>query len=184
MQRNVGRLTALVDQLLFLARADSERLELDRRPVEVDEVLVEVAETARPAARARDITLHVGVEPLPPVLADRTHIVRLLDNLVSNAVKFTSPGGSVRLTARRQGSDGVIEVADTGIGIPGAEQADLFGRFFRASNAVADAIPGTGLGLAISQLIAEAHGTTIDVESAPGIGSTFRIAVALAAPSA
>jgi signal transduction histidine kinase len=179
VQRNVARLTTLVDQLLFLARADSQRLELDRRPLDLGEILTEAAETGRPAARARDITLSVEVDRLPPVLADRVHILRLLDNLVANAVKFTSPGGSVRLTARREGTEAVVQVADTGIGIDPAERADLFKRFFRGSNATDNAVPGTGLGLTISQLIAESHGTTIKLQSAPGIGSTFAVSLTL-----
>jgi signal transduction histidine kinase len=179
VQRNVARLVTLVDQLLFLARADAERLELDCTPVDLGDILQEVSETAQPAARAKEITIEVETEPLPPVLADRPHMLRLLDNLVSNAVKFTRPGGAVRLAARREQAEAVIEVADTGIGISRADQPDLFTRFFRASTAIDEAVPGTGLGLAISQLIAEAHGTTIEVESTPGIGSAFTLALAL-----
>jgi signal transduction histidine kinase len=99
---------------------------------------------------------------------------------VANAVKFTPDGGSVRLAARRAGDTAVVEVADTGLGIPRSEQADLFKRFFRGTNAIEKAIPGSGLGLAISQVIAEAHGGTIQLESTPGAGSTFRLLLPLA----
>ena len=179
-QRNADRLAALVDQLLFLARADSHPLALHRQPVDLGGILNEAAETARPAASAKNITLEVAADPLPEVLADRPQVLRVADNLVANAVKFTPDGGSVRLTARRDGDTAVLGVADTGLGIPRAEQSELFNRFFRGTNAIEKAIPGSGLGLAISQVIAEAHGGTIELESTPGAGSTFRLVLPLA----
>jgi signal transduction histidine kinase len=178
-QRNAGRLTLLVDQLLFLARADSHPLELRREPVDLAELLAEAAETAGPAAAAKNIVLEVEAER-QQALGDRPQLVRVVDNLVTNAVKFTPEGGSVRLTARGEGDAAVLEVTDTGVGVPAADRRDLFNRFFRGRNAVEGAVPGSGLGLAISQVIAEAHGSTIEVESTPGTGSTFRLALPLA----
>jgi signal transduction histidine kinase len=182
-QRNAGRLTVLVDQLLFLARADSHPLELRVEPVDLAELLTEAAENAGPAASAKNIEVEVEVEvEAEPqrTNADRPQLVRVVDNLVTNAVKFTPDGGIVRLSARREGDAAVLAVTDTGAGIPTADLPDLFNRFFRGRNAVEDAIPGSGLGLAISQVIAEAHGSTIEVESTPGTGSTFRLALPLA----
>jgi signal transduction histidine kinase len=180
VQRNADRLTVLVDQLLFLARADSHPLDLDRQPVDLEGILDEAAETARPAAHAKDISLLVEADAPPDVLADRPQILRVVDNLVANAVKFTPDGGTVRLAARREATTAIIEVTDTGLGIPPAEQRDLFNRFYRGTNAVEKAIPGSGLGLAISRVIAEAHDGTIQLESTPGAGSTFRLALPLA----
>ena len=180
VQRNADRLSVLVEQLLFLARADSHPLEIDRQRVDLAELLTEAAETARPAASAKDIALVVASGSAQPVLADRPQLLRIVENLVTNAVKFTPEGGSVRLAARREGGTAVLEIADTGVGIPAAEQSELFNRFFRGTNAIERAIPGSGLGLAISQVIAEAHGSTIEVESVPGTGSTFRLALPLA----
>ena len=177
VQRNADRLAVLVDQLLFLARADSHPLALDRQPVDLAEILKEAAETARPAADAKNVTLQVEGDPPPGVLADRPQLLRVVDNLVANAIKFTPDGGPVRLAARREGDAAILEVTDTGLGIPRAEQPDLFNRFFRGTNAIEKAIPGSGLGLAISQVIAEAHGSTIEVESTAGAGSTFRLAL-------
>ena len=179
VQRNADRLAVLVDRLLFLARADSHPLELDRQPVDLAGILDEAAETARPAAHAKNIELRVEGDPLLEVLADRPQLVRVVDNLVANAVKFTPDGGTVRLAARHEDDAAILEVTDTGLGIPRAEQADLFNRFFRGTNAIEKAIPGSGLGLAISQVIAEAHGSTIEVESTPGSGSMFRLALPL-----
>lgn len=182
VQRNANRLSVLVEQLLFLARADSHPLEIDRCRVDVGELLAEAAETARPTASAKDITLVVETESAEPVLAERLQLLRIVENLVMNAVKFTPDGGRVTLAARRERETAVLEVTDTGVGIPTRERPDLFNRFFRGTNAIQGAIPGSGLGLAISQVIAEAHGSTIEVESVPGSGSTFRLALPLAVP--
>jgi signal transduction histidine kinase len=180
-QRNAGRLAVLVDQLLFLARADSHPLELRVEPVDLAELLTEAAENAGPAASAKNVELEVDVEAEPPrTSADRPQLVRVVDNLVTNAVKFTPDGGIVRLSARREGGAAILAVTDTGAGIPTSDLPDLFNRFFRGRNAVEDATPGSGLGLAISQVIAEAHGSSIEVESTPGTGSTFRLALPLA----
>jgi signal transduction histidine kinase len=179
VQRNANRLTVLVDQLLFLARADSHPLELDPHRVDLAAMLDEAVETARPAAQAKSITLQVEGDPLLEVVGDRPQLLRVVDNLVANAVKFSPDGGTVRLAARREGDAAMLEVTDTGLGIPRAEQPDLFNRFFRGTNAIEKAIPGSGLGLAISQVIAEAHGSTIQVQSTPGSGSTFRLALPL-----
>jgi signal transduction histidine kinase len=176
VQRNADRLTLLVDQLLFLARVDSDRLEVDKQPVELGELLGEAAETARPAARAKNIDLDVESASPQHVVADRPQLLRLVDNLVANAIKFTPDGGTVRLVARGDGAKTLLEVTDTGVGITSADRPDLFKRFFRGTTAIEKAVPGSGLGLAISQVIAEAHGTTIQVESIAGAGSTFRVA--------
>ena len=179
VQRNADRLSVLVEQLLFLARADSHPLEIERQQVDLGEMLTEAAETARPAAAAKDIALVVAPDS-HRVLADRPQLLRIVENLVTNAVKFTPDGGRVRLAARREGGTAVLEITDTGVGIPTAEQPELFNRFFRGTSAIEEAIPGSGLGLAISQVIAEAHGSSIEVESVPGTGSTFRLALPLA----
>ena len=181
VQRNADRLTVLVDQLLFLARADSHPLELDRQPVDLGGILEEAVETARPAARAKEIALLVELSASQQVIADRAQLLRIVENLVVNAVKFTPDGGMVRLGTRGEGPNAILEVTDTGVGIPAAEQHDLFNRFFRGTSAIQKAVPGSGLGLAISQVIAAAHGTAIEVESAPGAGSTFRLALPAAA---
>jgi signal transduction histidine kinase len=180
VQRNADRLAILVEQLLFLARADSHPLELDRQRVDLAELVTEAAETARPTAAAKSIALVIAADAPADVVADRLQLVRVVDNLVANAVKFTPDGGTVRLAARSEGEFVILEVTDTGLGIPHAEQSELFNRFFRGSNAIEKAIPGSGLGLAISQVIAEAHGSTIQIESVPGSGSTFRLALPLA----
>ena len=101
--------------------------------------------------------------------------MQLVGNLLSNALKFTPGGGTVTVRTFAAGDGAVLEVADTGIGIPEDEQDRLFQRFFRSSTATQQAIPGTGLGLVISRAIVEAHGGTIEVASQVGAGTSFRV---------
>jgi signal transduction histidine kinase len=103
----------------------------------------------------------------------------VLDNLVSNALKFTPEGGRVEVRTSTTDDYVYIEVEDSGVGIPAAEQPRLFERFFRAASATEQAIPGTGLGLAIVKAIVEAHAGRIEVVSAPGKGTTFRVELPL-----
>jgi signal transduction histidine kinase len=175
VSRNVDRLTRLVNELLFLAQFDSGRLELSFGEADINQLLVEATEAAEPAANARQIELRLEAGSLSPAICDRARIAQLVDNLLANAVKFTPQGGRVDVRAAQDGSAIALTVSDTGIGIPAEELPRLFGRFFRASSAIANAIPGTGLGLAISQAIAEAHESTITVQSTLGHGTTFRL---------
>ncbi|HET9116143.1 MAG TPA: HAMP domain-containing sensor histidine kinase [Gaiellaceae bacterium] len=155
---------------------DSHRHAVDKQRVELGELLGEAAETARPAARAKNIVLGVDTESPQHVVADRPQLLRLVDNLLANAIKFTLAGGTVRLVARGNAATATLEVTDTGVGITSADRPDLFKRFFRGTIAIEKAIPGSGLALAISKVIAEAHGTTIQVENTAGAESTFRVA--------
>jgi signal transduction histidine kinase len=184
VQRNVERLIRLVNDLLFLSKLDSGVLHLQPTQADLNQLLAEAAEAAEPAANRKRIELILTSEPLPPVRCDQARIAQLLDNLISNAIKFTPEGGQVELRGRQNGDQVTLSVSDTGIGIPGDELPLLFDRFFRASTATANAIPGTGLGLAISQAIAQAHATTIEVESTLELGTTFRLRLpAIAQPA-
>ena len=180
VNRNVDRLATLVNELLFLVQVDAGGLELQLTRTNVETLLEEAAEAARPAAEARGIELTVEASGVAEALCDRGRMAQLLDNLVSNAVKFTPEGGRVELRAVRRGDEIALSVSDTGIGIPADELPRLFGRFFRSSSATDNGIPGTGLGLAISQAIAEAHESVITVESTPAKGTTFRLLLASA----
>jgi signal transduction histidine kinase len=173
VERNVVRLSRLVEDLLFVARLDAGRMEVARRRLDLSGVLEEAAYSAKPAADAKDVQLDVELGTLPAVEGDRARLAQLVDNLVSNAVKFTPAGGRVAIRAANGSGRVRVEVSDTGIGIPADELPRLFTRFFRASTARTTETPGTGLGLAISQSIAEAHGSRIEVESETGSGTTF-----------
>ncbi|HZT92046.1 MAG TPA: ATP-binding protein [Gaiellaceae bacterium] len=173
--RSSERLQRLVGDLLFVARLDANGLQLQYAPVDVAEIVRETVESTSALARTREIDLRAELDDVPEVPADRERLAQLVGNLVSNALKFTPAGGWVAARATAHNGSVVLEVEDSGIGIPYAEQARLFQRFFRSSTATEQAIPGTGLGLVISKAIAEAHGGSISVRSQPGTGTAFRV---------
>ena len=125
------------------------------------------------AIHAGQLAVRVEVEPGLELDGDPTQLERMVANLISNAVKFTPPGGEVNIAARREKDHVVIKVRDTGIGVPEDEQPGLFTRFFRSSISMEQETQGTGLGLFIVKHVVEAHGGTVAVTSAPGAGSTF-----------
>jgi two-component system phosphate regulon sensor histidine kinase PhoR len=170
--RNAARLQDLADDLLTLARLESGRIDLDRVPLDVGELLAELRRELAPAARERGIELRLELDGPVEVEADPLRLHEAVGNLIGNAIKFTAGEGRV-LRAFACGGEAVIEVADSGVGIPAAELPRLRERFYRASTA--GAAKGTGLGLSITHDIVEGHGGRIEVESRVGHGSTFRI---------
>ena len=179
--RNAERLTRLVGDLLFVARLDAHQLHLDVGDVDVAALLAEAVEAARATALHRGVRLELeAAHGLAHLRGDGERLRQLIDNLVSNALKFTPEGGRIAVRARSAGGAVRIDVSDTGIGIPADEVGRIAERFFRASSATERQIPGTGLGLAISQAIVDAHGGSVDVESKVGVGTTFRVELPLA----
>ncbi|HWC26103.1 MAG TPA: ATP-binding protein [Solirubrobacteraceae bacterium] len=176
IDRNAARLQQLLGDVLFVTRVEAGRLDLQLEPVALDELVQAAVDAARPRADGAEITLRTALEPLPPLPADRGRLRQLLDHLVSNALKFTPPGGEVEVALAR-GQDGlvVLSVRDTGIGIAEDEQERLFERFFRTSEATARAVAGAGLGLTVCKAIVEAHGGEIAVTSRAGAGTTVRV---------
>jgi signal transduction histidine kinase/CHASE3 domain sensor protein len=183
VDRNARRLLDVVGDLLFVAQVEAGRLALDLERLDLTPLVGDMAESARPAAASGSVDLNVDAEPGLLVLGDRVRLGQLLANLVSNAVKFTPAGGRVDVTARRRGGSVVVEVADTGIGIPEDEQEKMFQRFFRSSTASQHAIQGTGLGLVIAKAIVEAHEGSISFTSTPGVGTTFTVDLPVAVPA-
>ena len=179
VDRNAHRLLHLVGDLLFLAQVEAGKLVLDVDALELGAVASESVEAARPQAEAKDITLTLATGPVPLVAGDRARIGQLIDNLVSNAIKFTPEGGRVDVRVRALSKRAVFEVRDSGIGIPASEREHLFQRFYRTSNATEQAIQGTGLGLAISKAIVEAHDGRITLTSEEDVGTTFRVELPL-----
>ncbi|HZS23792.1 MAG TPA: ATP-binding protein [Gaiellaceae bacterium] len=175
VSRNVDRLTLLANDLLLLAAAENGTLALAKTEFELSALLEEAENAARPQATADDIALRLEVDGKSYVHADRPRLAQLLDNLISNAIKFTPTGGSVTVRARRAGDDLLVEVEDSGIGIPADELPRLFDRFYRARTARARKVGGTGLGLAIAKTIADAHDARLDVQSDLGRGTTFQL---------
>jgi signal transduction histidine kinase len=173
--RNTRRLRELIEDLLILSRIESGGFRTSKQDTEVGALLDGALAAIAPAAAKASIGLHTEVQRPLALSADPEQLDRVLMNLLSNAVKFTPPEGTVTVIARREGDEVVISVADTGMGIPEAEQAGLFARFFRASNAIHQAIPGTGLGLAIVATIVENHGGSVGVRSTENVGTTFTV---------
>ena len=143
----------------------------------------ESLEACRPIAEAKQIKLSENVGDVPSFVGDRARLGQVLDNLVSNALKFTPEGGRATVSLEATDDSVLLEVADTGIGIAAGEQSRLFERFFRSSTATENAIPGTGLGLTITKAIVERHGGKIAIESVERKGTTVRVDLPLEAAS-
>jgi signal transduction histidine kinase len=181
VQRNAHRLLGLVSDLLFAAQVQAGRIALEKDDVSVSELLDEAVAAALPTAADRRIGITVHASDVVHVIGDRQRLAQVFDNLLSNALKFTPPNGSVVVSMFARDTTVLIEVSDTGLGISPADQKKLFTRFFRTEAAMRKAIKGTGLGLSIVKAIVEGHGGEVTVESAENKGATFRIVLPLAA---
>lgn len=174
--REAGRMARLVADLLALARADTGTA-LHREPVELDRVLMDVVGEARHLANGQ--RLEIGTLQPSTIEGDPDRIKQLLLILVDNAVKYTPPGGRVRLSLSRDENAATFVVKDTGIGIPPDELPRVFERFYRADPARSRDPGGTGLGLPIARWIAGQHGGTVELESTPGRGTTATVRLPL-----
>ncbi len=175
IDRNAQRLQRVVGDLLFAAQVEAGKLTLEEGEVDISQIVDDAVQAGQPAATAKSIALVAELSAVPVILGDHARLAQVLDNFVSNAIKFTPAGGSVTLTTRTLPGEIEIVIADTGMGIPAGELPHLFKRFFRTARATADTIPGTGLGLAIARAIVSGHGGRIRVQSTEGEGTTFRI---------
>jgi two-component system OmpR family sensor kinase len=176
--QEINRMTELVDTLLTLARADEGIAPLHRESVDLRTLIEEAGETGELLAEKSGVTMRVVTPPEPIVIgADASRIRQLLLNLLTNAVKYTPPGGRVQLWLERADGQVRLGVSDSGIGIAPGDLPHIFDRFWRADTARTRTSerPGVGLGLAICKWIAEAHGGAIDVFSRPGRGTTFTV---------
>jgi signal transduction histidine kinase len=177
IRRGTTRLQRIVEDLLLVAQIEADRLELRRGPTDLRDIAAAAVDAARLAADQKGISLELEADEPLPLDADAGRLGQVLDNLVSNALKFTLPGGSVVVSVRQRDGRAKVEVADTGIGVPQDEVGQLFSRFYRASSATRRAIPGTGLGLVIARAIVEGHGGSVALESHEGVGT--RVTVSL-----
>lgn len=178
------RTTALIEQLLTLARADSGRETLNMQSVDLAHTLQDVVQGWKHVASIRELQFTATLrDPNIFVSGDEASLRRLADILLDNALKYTPSAGSVSLKLEREGEAAVISVQDSGIGIPMEEQSKIFERFYRIDKARSRAQGGIGLGLAIAQWIVTQHHGSIKVESAPGAGTIFRVELpAVASP--
>jgi len=172
------RLARLTEDLLRLSQMDAEQLELEIRAVSVPQLIEYCYETAQRRAAEKDLSLSLNVpSQLPEIAADHRRLQEVLQNLLDNAIQYTLPGGKIVLSAEAHGDEVIFTVADTGIGIPQADQPRIFERFYRVDVARSREAGGTGLGLSISKHLVEAQGGRIWVESEVGVGSKFYFAV-------
>jgi signal transduction histidine kinase len=170
-QRNAVRLQHMVEDLLFLARLDDGAFSLDTKQIDLVEAARDAIASVRPFAETKQMTLELDAPAEAYVRADGKRIGQALDNLISNALKFTPAGGSVRVSIGVHDDLVLVSVADSGCGIPAGECDQLFERFFRSSTTAH--LPGTGLGLAIVKAIVETHGGSITCDSTERDGTTF-----------
>jgi len=199
IRSNVDRMNALVSDLLDISRIESGRLRLHIESISIKAVVDEVVQTMQERIKAKKLALTVKVpEGLPPVRADEGRLIQVLTNLMSNAYRYTLPGGKISVKAT-VGPDGpppgeakpvpprdqhlrylCLSVSDTGVGISPKDQTRIFDKFFRGDDPVVRETPGTGLGLSIAKSIVELHNGQMWFQSEPGQGSTFSFTVPIA----
>ncbi|MCK4354298.1 MAG: PAS domain-containing protein, partial [Dehalococcoidia bacterium] len=168
----VDRLTQLVAELTELSRIETGKAELKKEPVKLNHLADEVIAQLSPQADRQNLSIAKEfAADLPFVPADKDRVRQVIANLVHNAIKFTPAGGRITITSRALEDSVIVDIADTGIGIPKEDLPRVFERFYKGDKARAG--EGTGMGLAIAKHVVEAHGGSIWVRSEEGKGSTF-----------
>lgn len=188
MRRQIDRLDQMIDDLFELARLDAGALELERHPVALQEVAADVVDAMQAQARRAGVALSLYVDGTPPELAlDGARIERVAANLLRNALEHTPAGGRVDVSVFSDDGHVGLRVSDSGEGIEPADLAQIWGRFYRAEKSrrrTSGDMDGAGLGLAIVRGFVEAHGGSVEAESAPGEGATFTVRLPKTAGSA
>jgi len=179
VERNVHRLDRLVSDLLQTAQVERGQVHLERERTDIARLVRQSVEAARPAIEAGGLTLATRLPKSLIVRVDPQRFAQVVDNLVSNAVKYTPAGGRVEVDLSVTHDRIELVVLDTGIGISMRDRNHVFSRFFRTQQAHRKSIQGIGLGLSITKAIVDSHGGRIEVESEEGRGSTFRIRLPL-----
>ena len=170
----LDRMYRIISGILDLERVQSGTPALEICTLEdvLGRVVLDIADQARSKGLILDLDIK---DRLLPVLGDAHQLGQAITNLVENSIKFTPAGGQVIVKARVKDTDVIIDVTDTGIGIPEAEQSRIFERFYRGTQQGIVHVGGSGLGLSLVKAIVDSHNGTIDVESVPGKGATFRV---------
>jgi len=179
----IDRMTRIIDDLLFLSRADLGEIRMERRPVRLDALVEDIQRQAAVLGQEQGIEVLITLVQPATVLGDELRLRELVLNLVENAVKYSGPGGRVEMALEEEESVARLTVTDHGIGIPAEAQSRIFDRFYRTDDARAHDPKGTGLGLAICKWIAEVHQGRIEVHSELGKGSRFTLILPLAVPA-
>ena len=177
--RSAKRMNGLIQDLLDVATIEAGQLTVEHKPVSVATLARDIVESQSPLAETAKVELHVDFgDQLPDINGDRDRLLRVFDNLIGNAIKFTPEGGRVTVSAAENDSNVVFSITDTGCGIDAEELPHVFDRFWQA--ATRQRRLGAGLGLPITKGIVEAHGGKIWVESTLDKGSTFRFSIPIA----
>lgn len=171
LERQVDRLARMVDDLLDATRIEAGNLEIRLEPLDLRDVAEDMVRLYAPTSPEHQITAHLPDERVE-IQGDPLRLEQVVSNLLSNAIKFSPGGGPVRIDVTMEGSDVVLSVSDRGVGIPREELPSMFLPFRRRRPDIA---PGAGLGLSVVRHIVAAHGGSIDVQSDPGAGTTFRV---------
>jgi signal transduction histidine kinase len=183
LARNMDRLTRLIHDLLDAARLQRGSLALHLGPADAADIVRDVVETFAGEASRGKVDLNIDVPSSLPFTVDAQRFMQVITNLVSNAIKFTPPGGRVIVHAQRRGADVVVSLQDTGIGLTAEQIGRLFQPFAQVHDVAKIKTAGTGLGLYVSRGIVEQHGGHIDVHSdGPGSGSTFEVRMPVTGP--
>ncbi|SEJ51766.1 Signal transduction histidine kinase [Arthrobacter sp. yr096] len=172
IERNAQRLLTLINDLLLVA---SEDLEIRRKPANLSQLMDRASRAAEQEASAKGIVIHEQIDAGVEAEVDAGQFTRAVEQLLSNAIKFSPRGSEVTVALRRQNGGFICSISDQGLGMTPEEQEQAFTKFFRSDQAMKTAIPGAGLGLSISKAIVEAHGGQIDLESSPGKGTTVTL---------
>ncbi len=176
INKESDRMNRIVSDLLTLSRIDYQKISWRKTKFSIDALLGELTETLSiPAKKHQHSLTYIAPENLPKIIGDRDRIQQLLINILSNAIKYTPNGGTIRIVASVRGDEVHIQVKDNGIGIPKADLDRLFERFYRVDKARSRDRGGTGLGLSIAKEIADAHGGRISIESQEKVGTTVHI---------
>lgn len=179
MESNHKTLLSLINNILEMARIDAGRESFQPELMDVGDVVGLVQASIAPLAAQKSIALECRIGETPLFVADAEKLRRIVENLMSNAVKFTPPGGRITFAVTHHTEAGTLEfsVADTGCGISEASQATIFDRFVQADSSSSRAYGGSGLGLALVRELTEMHGGTVQLESTEGKGSTFTVSI-------
>jgi signal transduction histidine kinase len=177
LDEEIARMTHLVSDLQVLSAADAAGFSLDRTTTQLDGLVKQVADEFAGLLEGAEVRLQTDLGPVT-AWVDRGRVGQIVANLLSNALKFTPPGGLVRVELQADGDQAVLQVADSGPGIPAEELPHIFDRFWRGRTARAS---GTGIGLTVVRELVQAHGGTVQAASQPGHGATFTVRLPLQA---
>ena len=185
IEKHADQLTNLVSDLLELSRLDSQVGLTHKAPVNLVSLIRRVEDLLLPVAQRKKHVFDIRVpEHLPQLFGNEDYLERTITNLIDNAIKYTPEGGRVSVNARHENESVIIEVTDNGIGIAQHEVPFIFERFYRVDRSRSRELGGTGLGLSIVKHVVQVHGGSIQVDTSPGHGSTFRLLIPVASTPA